>query len=61
MVQTKKMKRKMIVDHGVIRKIARRMGYSANTVSLALKGETDSQIAEDIRMVARRDYQARFI
>lgn len=53
------MGRKLIVDHGVITKIARQMGYSCNTVSLALMGKTKSDIAKQIRTVAKTEYRAR--
>lgn len=48
------MAKEIIVPYGAIRKIAKEVGRSANCVSLALKGATKSDIAENIRKVAKK-------
>jgi len=49
-----KKRERIIPPHGAIRKIAKETGFSTNTVSLALKGVTDSENADKIRKVAKK-------
>lgn len=52
--QKMKKRERIIPPHGAIRKIAKETGFSTNTVSLALKGVTDSENADKIRKVAKK-------
>ena len=51
---TNNMAKEIIVPYGAITKIAREVKRSNNTVSLALKGATKSELAEHIRKVAKK-------
>lgn len=48
------MAKEIIVPYGAITKIAKEVNKSNNTVSLALKGATKSELAEHIRKVAKK-------
>jgi DNA-binding LacI/PurR family transcriptional regulator len=48
------MAKEIIVPYGAITKIAKEVNKSKNTVSLALKGATKSELAEYIRKVAKK-------
>ena len=55
--QTMKKRERIIVPHGAIIKIAKETGFSTNTVSLALKGATNSENADKIRKIAKKYLQ----
>lgn len=52
-------RKQIIVPHGSIIEIAREVGKSANTVSLALKGATNSKLSDEIRELAKKKYGGR--
>lgn len=52
-----KKRERIIVPHGAISNIAKETGFSTNTVSLALKGATNSENADKIRKIAKKYLQ----
>lgn len=51
------MEKRIVVEHGVLDKIAKAMGCTPEAVCMALRYKRDSMLARRIRQVAVKEYE----